>query len=194
MKTGATSAASFITSPHPTLTLSGYQKGMKPQRLPPEPVHEGHDDDQDGSAWVVTHAYEGPNRRLRAKWFASKKARLDDAGLPEVAADAESTETLLRRVSLWGGMGQAARDQRARFLATLEALADKGRRGGNPIWPDIVEAAARYVRAVGATGKIDEPLLNDALHAAQAAHVDSECAVPQTEVMERLLSASRAPH
>lgn len=162
---------------------------MKPQRRPQET-----DTTDPEGAWVVTHAYEGPNRRHRAKWFASKKARLDDAGPTEVAVDAESTETLLRRVSLWGGMGQAARDQRARFLATLEALADKGRRSGNPIWPDIVEAAARYVRAVGATGKIDEPLLNDALHAAQAAHVDSDCASPQPEVMERLLKASRAPH
>ena len=180
-------------SANPSLTLKRYETGMKPQRLPPEPADAGRDDDH-GSAWVITHAYEGPNRRLRAKWFASKKARLDDAGPTQVAADAESTETLLRRVSLWGGMGQAARDQRAKFLATLEALADKGRQGNNPIWPEIVQAAARYVRAVGATGKIDEPLLNDALHAAQTAHVDSACAVPQPDVMERLNTASRAPH
>ena len=169
----------------------GYGSGMKVQShsaAPPAPAA-----DADG-AWVVTHAYEGPNRRQRAKWFASRKVRLDDAGPTEVAAAAESTETLLRRVSLWGGMGQAARDQRAKFLATLEALAAKGRRDGQPIWSEIVAAAARYVRAVGATGKIDEPLLNDALHAAQTAHAENGYAEPRPEVMDRLRAAARAPH
>ncbi len=142
---------------------------------------------------VVTHAYEGPNRRVRAKWLEPRKVRLDDAGVV-AATEGESTETLLRRVSLWGGLGQATRDQRAKFVATLEALAAKGRRDSHPIWPDIVAAAARYVRAVGAVGRIDEPLLNDALHAAQAAHAESVCAQPQPQVIERLRTAARAPH
>ncbi len=146
------------------------------------------------SAKVVTHTYEGPNRRLRAKWLEPRKVRLDDASVATGGAEAESTETLLRRVSLWGGLGQATRDQRARFVATLETLAAKGRRDTHPIWPDIVAAAARYVRAVGATGKIDEPLLNDALHAAQTAHAENGCAEPQPEVLARLQSAARAPH
>ena len=144
-------------------------------------------------AGVVTHAYEGPNRRLRDKWLASRKARLDDAAVA-AGAEGESTETLLRRVSLWGGLSQATRDQRAKFVATLETLAAKGRRDSHPIWPDIVTAVARYVRAVGAVGRIDEPLLNDALHAAQTAHAESDCAEPQPDVLARLQTASRAPH
>lgn len=151
------------------------------------------DDAAAPEARVVTHAYEGPNRRVRAKWFEKRKARLDDAGFA-VTGEGESTETLLRRVSLWGGLASATRDQRAKFVGTLEALAAKGRRDAHPIWPDIVAAAARYVRAVGAEGRIDEPLLTDALHAAQTAHAESNCAQPQPDVLARLQSASRAPH
>ena len=146
------------------------------------------------AAKVVTHAYEGPNRRHRAKWLEPRKRRLADASATASSADAESAETLLRRVSLWGGLGQATRDQRAKFVATLETLADKGRSDVHPIWPDIVAAAARYLRAVGAAGRIDEPLLNDALHAAQTAHAENGCAEPRPEVLARLQSAARAPH
>jgi urease accessory protein UreF len=139
---------------------------------------------------VVSPAYQGPNRRHRAAWF-SRKERLDDAQAA-VAADAESTETLLRRVSLWGGLASAARDRRAEFVATLEALAAKGREGGQPVWPDVVAAVARYVRAVGATGAIDERLLNDALLAAQRARAENDQATPPNEVLRRLDSAARA--
>jgi hypothetical protein len=148
-------------------------------------------DPKTADAWVVSHAYEGPNRRRRGKLFA-RKVRLDDADA-NPGADGESTATLLRRVSLWGNLGDAARDQRARFVATLEALADKGRRDQRAIWPDIVEAAARYVRAVGAFGHIDDPMLNDALKAAQRAHFEDGCAEPQAEVVKRLETAARAP-
>lgn len=153
---------------------------MSPRRKP----HEAESD-----PWVVSQEYEGPNRRHRAAWFA-KKHRLDDVHA-EVEADAESTETLLRRVSVWGGLANAARDQRAVFLATLEALAAKGKRDRHPMWPEVVAACARYVRSVGAEGKIDEPLLNDALRAAQRANVEQAQARPETELIERL---ERAAH
>lgn len=179
----------------PNAPLSAF--GVRLEVKEPIPLkRDRQDPDVDASpeaAKVVTHAYEGPNRRVRAKWLEPRRVRLDDAGVV-ANGDGESTETLLRRVSLWGGLGQATRDQRAKFVATLEALAAKGRRDSRPIWPDIVAAAARYVRAVGATGRIDEPLLNDALHAAQAAHADSDCAQPQPQVIARLQSAARAPH
>lgn len=142
------------------------------------------------SEWVVSRAYEGPNRRQRSKLFA-RKVRLDDAHAV-ADADAESTATLLRRVTLWGNLQAAARDQRAAFVVTLEALAAKGRRDRHPIWPDIVEAAARYVRAVGAAGPIDDPLLNDALSAAQRAHFEAAAAEPQPAMLDRLSEASRA--
>lgn len=144
-------------------------------------------------AWVVTHGYEGPTRRRRNAWFG-RKQRLDDADVRALGAEAESTATLLRRVSLWGGLANAARDKRAAFVVNLEALAAKGRRDRMPIWPDIVAAAARYVRAVGALGRIDDPLLNDALHAAQRAHAESHVAEPQPAVLDRLEAAARAPH
>lgn len=146
-------------------------------------------DAPEGDAWVVSQAYEGPNRRRRAAWF-TRKARLDDAGAA-VAPDAESTDTMLRRVSVWGGLAQAARDQRAAFVATLEALAEKGMRGEHAVWPDIVAAAARYVRAVGASGQIDEPLLNDALRAAHRARAEDGAATPQPDVVARLDKAAR---
>ncbi|MDX2234139.1 MAG: hypothetical protein NW200_06545 [Hyphomonadaceae bacterium] len=145
------------------------------------------------SEWVVTHGYEGPTRRRKKLWFG-RKVRLADADVSHISAEGESTATLLRRVSLWGGLANAARDQRAAFLATLEALAEKGRRDHMPIWPDIVAAAARYVRAVGAQGRIDDPLLNDALQAAQRAHAESHQAEPQKAVVDRLDLAARAPH
>jgi hypothetical protein len=140
----------------------------------------------------VSHPYEGPDRRRHGKLFA-RKARLDDAHAA-VSADGESTATLLRRVSLWGSLQTAHRDQRATFVAMLEALAEKGRSDHMRIWPDIVAAAARYLRAVGADGHVDDPLLNDALHAAQRAHFENGLAEPQEQVVERLESAARAPH
>jgi hypothetical protein len=146
-------------------------------------------DHKSEASWVVSQAYEGPNRRHRAAWF-TRKGRLDDAGVA-VPADAESTDTMLRRVSVWGGLAQAARDRRAAFVATLEALAEKGMRGDHAVWPDIVAAAARYVRAVGASGRIDEPLLNDALRAAQRAHAEDDVAAPQPDVLARLEKAAR---
>jgi hypothetical protein len=140
---------------------------------------------------VVSPAYQGPNRRRRAAWF-SRKERLDDASVA-VAAEGEATETLLRRVSLWGDLASAARDRRAEFVATLEALAEKGRKAGQPVWPDIVAAVARYVRAVGATGPLDERLLNDALLAAQRARAESDQAAPASDVLRRLDRAARTP-
>jgi hypothetical protein len=139
--------------------------------------------------WVVSQDYEGPNRRRRGKLFV-RKTRLDDVGV-DADIGAESTATLLRRVSLWGNLADAAREQRARFVAMLEALAEKGRRDQRAVWPDIVEAAARYVRAVGASGRIDDPLLNDALQAAQRAHFEGAEAEPTAQVVKRLETAAR---
>jgi hypothetical protein len=139
-------------------------------------------------AWVVSRAYEGPNRRVRKAWFA-RRERLDDAGVT-VDAQAESTATLLRRVSLWGRIG-AQRDQRAAFVVTLEALAAKGRAEHSPVWPTLVEAVARYLRAAGAAGPVDERLVDDALHAAQRAHAEEGAAEPQTALIHRLDAATR---
>jgi hypothetical protein len=48
------------------------------------------------------------------------------------------------------------------------------------------------VRAVGAAGAIDEPLLNDALRAAQLARAENGHADPQDEMVQRLDDAARA--
>jgi predicted nucleic acid-binding protein len=141
-------------------------------------------------SWVVSHAYEGPNRRRRASWFSRRKVRLDDAAQasdPEL----EPTETLLRRVSLWTGLDRADRDQRAQYVATLEGLARKGRREGHRHWPEIIEASARYVRAAGASGEIDAPLLADAIHAASRAHYENGDAGAGRGFVKRLLDACR---
>lgn len=146
--------------------------------------------DEAGQNWVVSPAYEGENRRRRGRWFSFQNARLDDAG---VKADAESqpTETLLRRVSLWTNVSRADRDQRAQYVATLEALAQKGRREGHRHWPDIIDASAKYVRSAGAEGPIDEPLLTDAVLAANRAHYENSLARPAQGLVQRLLNACR---
>lgn len=141
-------------------------------------------------SWVVSPAYEGQNRRKRGRWFSFQNARLDDAGVA-VPPDSEATETLLRRVSLWTGLGSADRDQRARYVATLEELARKGRRDGQRHWPEIIEASARYVRAAGAKGEIDEPLLADAVMAANRAHYEGGDPSPARRFVARLLDACR---
>jgi len=140
--------------------------------------------------WVVSPAYEGENRRRRGRWFSFQNARLDDAGA-RADADAQPTETLLRRISLWTGLAQADRDQRATYVATLEALARKGRREGHRHWPDIIEASARYVRSAGATGEIDEPLLTDAILAANRAHYENGDGSRSQRFVQRLLNACR---
>ena len=143
--------------------------------------------------WVISHAYEGPDRRQRSKMFLPKKARLDDARV-EPNIEAESMDTTLRRLSLWGNLTAAARDQRAKLLANIEALSARARAENQKVWPDILDAVARYLRAVGANGKIDEPLLNDALHAAHVAHVEGDSTGAQAAVISRLDAAARAPH
>ncbi len=140
--------------------------------------------------WVVSRQYEGPNRRFRMSWFTRRKVRLDDAAVPE-SADAEPLETLLRRVSVWTGIAGASRDHRARYVHTLEALAKKGRREGHRHWPEIIEASARYVRAAGAEGAIDEPLLMDAILAANRAHYENGQARPPQGLVTRLINACR---
>lgn len=140
--------------------------------------------------WVVSPAYEGQNRRKRGRWFSFQNARLDDAGVA-VDSEAEATETLLRRVSLWTGLGSADRDQRARYVATLETLARKGRREGHRHWPEIIEASARYVRSAGAKGEIDEPLLADAVMAASRARYEGGDPSPARRFVARLLDACR---
>lgn len=141
-------------------------------------------------SWVVSPGYEGENRRRRGRWFSFQNARLDDAGA-KVDPDAQPTETLLRRVSLWTGVANADRDGRAQYVATLEALAAKGRREGHRHWPDIIDASARYVRSAGAEGPIDEPLLNDAVLAANRAHYENTLARPAQGLVQRLLEACR---
>ncbi|GEM_PF-5792171 len=140
--------------------------------------------------WVVSPAYEGENRRHRGRWFSFQNARLDDAGV-KADADAQPTETLLRRVSLWTGISGADRNQRAQYVATLEALAVKGRREGHRHWPDIIDASAKYVRSAGAEGPIDEPLLTDAVLAANRAHYENTLARPAQGLVQRLLNACR---
>jgi hypothetical protein len=141
-------------------------------------------------SWVVSRQYEGPNRRFRMSWFTRRKVRLDDAPAPE-QADNEALETLLRRVSLWTGVASANRDHRARYVHTLEALARKGRRDGHRHWPEIIEASARYVRSAGAEGPIDEPLLMDAILAANRAHYENGQAKPVQGLVTRLINACR---
>jgi len=141
-------------------------------------------------SWVVSPAYEGQNRRRRRRWFSLRAARLDDAGA-EVDVDAQATETLLRRLSVWTGISAADRDGRAEYVATLEALARKGRREGQRHWPDIIDASARYVRSAGAQGPIDEPLLTDAVLAANRAHYENALARPAQRLIQRLLNACR---
>jgi hypothetical protein len=151
---------------------------------PLETIEEG------GQNWVVSPAYEGQNRRRRGRWFSFQNARLDDAGA-KADADAQPTETLLRRVSLWTGISSADRDQRAQYVATLEALAQKGRREGCRHWPDIIDASAKYVRSAGAEGPIDEPLLSDAVLAANRAHYENTLPRPAQGLVQRLLNACR---
>jgi hypothetical protein len=141
-------------------------------------------------SWVVSRQYEGPNRRSRMAWFKRRKDRLDDVPVPE-HADTEPLETLLRRVSVWTGVARADRDHRARYVHTLEALARKGRREGQRHWPEIIEASARYVRSAGADGPIDEPLLMDAILAANRAHYENGQAKPQQGLVTRLINACR---
>lgn len=143
-----------------------------------------------GESWVVSPAYEGENRRHRGRWFSFQNARLDDAGM-SADADSQPTETLLRRLSLWTGLASADRDQRAKYLATLEALSKKGRREGHRHWLDIIDASARYVRSAGAGGKIDEPLLTDAILAANRAHYENGDPTPAQRFTQRLLNACR---
>ena len=54
--------------------------------------------------------------------------------------------------------------------------------------------AALYIRAVGAKGRIDENLLQEAILAATAAHAEGEGAVRDDALIERLQAAARAPH
>jgi hypothetical protein len=140
-------------------------------------------------SWVVSHDYEGPNRRQRAAWF-KPKARLDDVA-GDCGADSESADTLLRRVSLFGALAGAAREKRAQFVCMLETLVEKGRAGGHVVWPDIVAACARYVRAVGADGTLDDPLVNEALLAAQRAHAENGHGPAPDHVIARLDAAAR---
>lgn len=164
---------------------------LVPGRIPLSAASQPVEPDPAASpSWVVSQEYEGPNRRKRGRWFSFQNARLDDAGVA-VDPDGEATETLLRRVSVWTGLAAADRDQRARYVATLEALARKGRREGHRHWPEIIEASARYVRAAGATGKIDEPLLSDAVLAANRAHYENADTVRSRGFVSRLLDACR---
>lgn len=142
--------------------------------------------------WVVSQDYEGPNRRRRAPLFSRPKVRLDDAGFgPQNAS--ESMDTTLRRLSLWRGLSGADRDQRAKFIATIEALMQRGRNEGQRAWPDILEAVAAYLRAVGARGKVDEPLIEEALHAAHFAHAEGDLASDVSPIIARLRARTPPP-
>lgn len=142
--------------------------------------------------WVETRDYVGPERRRHNPWLSQRSRRLADSKVIEKQSHAVVDETpfatQIRQVRLSAfGIDRGDRERRAQFLVDVRRAARAADRQQLPYASGALQSLARYVAAVGASGKLDEALIEWHLQIADGPQVD---AVGQVDRVVAAVSAA----
>lgn len=123
--------------------------------------------------WVESAGYIGPDRRHKRSWLNRAVRRLDDTEVgrqPDKAAhDTSSFETRMRQLRLASlGMNGADRERRAQFRADVRSAIQAAEAARRLHAAKSMESLSRYLAARGATGVLDQTLIEKHLEAAEA--------------------------
>jgi hypothetical protein len=137
-----------------------------------------------GDDWVESSVYIGPDRRRRRGWLSRPaRRRLADETTVEkqdkAMADESSFATHMRQLrhSAFGVAG-SDRLRRAQFLLDATRTAKAAARSQLPHAVAAMESLGRYLSAAGATGPIDEDLVERHIDIAEGPAVDARAALP----------------
>lgn len=136
-----------------------------------------------GDDWVESAVYIGPDRRRRRGWL-SKPARrrlADEATIEKqdkAMADDSSFATHMRQLRHSAfGVGGSDRVRRAQFLLDAARTSKAAIRAQLPHAIAAMESLTRYLSAAGATGPIDEELVERHIDIADGPAVDGPAAL-----------------
>jgi hypothetical protein len=149
-----------------------------------------------GEEWIESAAYVGPCRRRRHKWMSPVRRLADGAtyGKQEKAlVDASSFATQMRQLRHGAfGFERADRDRRAQYLADVRRTVKAAERSRQMHAVAAIESLARYLAACGATGRIDEALIERHLTIAEGSPVDAATALARvTRAVDQAIGLSQ---
>lgn len=129
--------------------------------------------------WVESAVYVGPERRRRNPWLGKPVRRLADSSIMEkqdkAMVDQLAFTTQMRQVRLSAfGIERAERERRAQFLVDTRRAAKSADHARLPHASASLNSLARYLAACGATGRLDEVLIEQHLAVADGPAVDAQ--------------------
>ena len=132
--------------------------------------------------WVESLGYVGPDRRKKNAWLGRSSRRLTDgetvSKTVKAMADNSSFATQMRQLRHSAfGVAETDRDRRAQFLADARRTAAAADRNFIHHGKQAMDSLIRYVSACGATGKVDEMLVERHLDIAEGSSVDAQGAL-----------------
>jgi hypothetical protein len=136
--------------------------------------------------WVESAGYIGPDRRHKRTWLNRSVRRLDDEAVsaqPDKAQiDNSSFETRLRQLRFAAfKLDTSDRARRAQFLADVKSAVRAAERARRMHSAAAMESLARYLAARGATGALDQAIIDKHLDVSDFAAAEAGAWMPRLQ-------------